>query len=209
MGEATGVITLVVFDGYDIMAIYYCCDTDNYEAEIKDRLKELEADEAAYLRWEYCYNKSNVWMASEVDKIDKYDEDGNEIDLEEHPWTLQELYEDMTNYSFFLYPYYVTVTAKGKERNVGEFYKLENAVSFARELDRKGIRGIDVRQYAHDIEEPNWDGCTEHDSFEWKEPIRLDGRKVRIVFDDGEVEDIFGEITFAEENRIHIVTNLS
>ena len=37
------------------------------------------------------------------------------------------------------------------------------------------------------------------------DPIQLDGRKVRIVFEDGKTEDIFGEITFAEEDRIHIV----
>ena len=39
------------------------------------------------------------------------------------------------------------------------------------------------------------------------EELKLDGRKVRIVFEDGKTEDILGEITMAEENRIHIVTD--
>lgn len=37
------------------------------------------------------------------------------------------------------------------------------------------------------------------------EELKLDCRKVRIVFEDGKTEDIHGEITMAEENRIHIV----
>lgn len=203
MAEATGEVTLVLFNEHDIVAIYYC-ESDDYEAEIKARLKELKADENAYLGWESGYNKNTVWKASEVDQIDKYDEDGNEIDLAEQPWTLEELYEDMTACSFFLYPYYVAVTADGEDKNVGEFYKLENAEAFARELDKKGIAEIEIRQYACDIEEPDWDGCMDHDSFEWKEPVKLEGRKVRIVFEDGEVADITGIITLAEENRIHI-----
>ena len=33
----------------------------------------------------------------------------------------------------------------------------------------------------------------------------LEGKKVRIVFDDGTIADITGEIVFTEDNRIHIV----
>ena len=37
-----------------------------------------------------------------------------------------------------------------------------------------------------------------------KQETDLEGKKVRIVFNDGTIADITGEIVFAEDNRIHI-----
>lgn len=38
-----------------------------------------------------------------------------------------------------------------------------------------------------------------------KQETELEGKRVRIVFEDGTVADITGEIVLAEENRLHIV----
>ena len=44
----------------------------------------------------------------------------------------------------------------------------------------------------------------ELDSLEWQQK-ELEGRRVRIVFEDGTIADITGEIVLADENRIHII----
>lgn len=204
MDGETGVVTLVLFDGDEIKAIYWC--DDDYEPEIAKRLNELKDDPMAYFGWKSGYNNYTVWRASEWDKIDKYDEDGNEVDLKEHPWTLQDFYEDMKPCSYILRPYYVYAIAHtGDDIVVGTFYEEENAKKFARGFAEAWKGEVEIRQYENDIEDEDWDGCLDHETIEWKEPLRLDGRKVRIVFEDGKTDDIFGEITFTEEDRIHIV----
>ena len=207
MDDYTGNVTLVLFDfkgtKEEIKAIYYC--DENYEAELMERFNELDADPMAYFGWKSGYNQYTVWRASEVDRLDKYDEEGEEVDLEEHPWTLEELYKWMTDCSMLQKPYYVyAIDRFGDERTVGKFYIEENAKGFARGFALAWKGEIEIRQYDNDIEDDDWDGCMDHETIEWKEPPRLDGRNVRIVFDDGETADILGEITLAENGRIHI-----
>lgn len=44
-------------------------------------------------------------------------------------------------------------------------------------------------------------GC---DTIEWEVPFCFEGCKVCIVFENNESDDLFGEITMAEDNRLHI-----
>lgn len=206
MDVGTGCVTLSLFDGDEVKAIYWC--GEDYEAEIAERFKELDADPMAYFGWKSGYNTYTVWRASEIDKLDKYDEDGEEVDLKEHPWTLRELYQWTADWSEVLLPYYVVaIDENGDETTAGRYYIEDNAKKFADGFSKAWKWGIEIRQYDEDIEDDDWDGCLDHTTIDWTRPLNIDGKKVRIVFDDGETADIFGEITFAEENRIHIVIN--
>ena len=204
--DAIGNVTIVLSDGDEVKAIYWC--DEDYETEIVERFKELDADPMAYFGWKSGYNNYTVWRASEIDHLDKYDEDGEEVDLKEHPWTLHELFEHMTDWSHKLNPLYVVaIDENGDETTAGRFYSEDNAKKFADGFSKAWKWGIEIRQYDKDIEDDNWDGCLDHTTIDWTRPLNIDGKKVRIVFDDGETADIFGEVTFAEENRIHIVIN--
>ena len=85
---------LAVFDGTDVVAILYTFDRN----EIDEAVESLKRNPAAYLGWD-CYTAENVAELTIADGIEKYDDDGNQIDITENPWTLQELYEDLRNYS--------------------------------------------------------------------------------------------------------------
>lgn len=52
--------------------------------------------------------------------------------------------------------------------------------------------------------EVRMDGCMDHDTIEWEVPFCFEGCKVRIVFENNESDYLFGEITMAEDNRLHI-----
>ena len=86
---------LAVFDGTDVVAILYTFDRN----EIDEVVEELKGNRTAYFGWNHCYNTENVVESTIADGIEKYDEDGNAIDITENPWTLQELYDDLRNYS--------------------------------------------------------------------------------------------------------------
>lgn len=86
---------LAVFDGTDVVAILYTFDRN----EIDRAVEELRGNRTAYFGWNHCYNTENVAERTIADGIEKYDEEGNAIDITENPWTLQELYEDLRNYS--------------------------------------------------------------------------------------------------------------
>lgn len=85
---------LAIFDGRDVVAILYTFDRN----EIDEAVESLKRNPAAYLGWN-CYTAENVAELTISDGIEKYDDDGNQIDITENPWTLQELYEDLRNYS--------------------------------------------------------------------------------------------------------------
>lgn len=204
--QATGSVTMALFNGDEVIALYYAGNADDdFYGEIREKVAELKKNDRAYENWFACYHKGNVEKASTVDNIEKYDEGGEPIDLKEHPWTLQELYEWATDYSVLLNPYYVVTNCHGDEVTSLPFFTLEEAVGKARELHRYfPTMSIEVRQYEADIEDDDWDGCMDHETFEWEEPVRLDGHKVRIVFDNGGIADITGVITLVDEDRIHI-----
>ena len=88
-------IDLVVFEGTDVVAILYTFDWN----EVDRAVEELKGNRKAYLGWNQCYTAENVAELTIADGIEKYDDDGNQIDITENPWTLQELYEDLRNYS--------------------------------------------------------------------------------------------------------------
>lgn len=204
--DYTDLTSLVLIEDDQVVAIYYC--DDDYEKEVEDRLGELEADPMAYLGWKSGYNKYTVWRASEEDRIDKYDEDGNEVDLKEHPWTLQELYDDIIENSVLLRPFYVCNITDDGVKNVRGFYNLDKAKNLAREMSQRANGIVEVRQYEDSLDDDKWDGFTDYATFDWKEPVHLDGRKVKIIFvEDGEIAEIDGVIVLAEEDRIHIVRN--
>lgn len=203
--EMVGYATLILFENDEPVALYWC-ESDDYEAELNERFAELKADPKAYLRWESGYNNDTIWKASEVDCIDKYDEEGEEVDLQEHPWTLKELCEADMRDSCQMNPLHVVkIHPSGDEETARIFYEEENAKKFARTLAETFDGKVEIRAYDHDVDDDDWDGCMDHKTIPYELPPRLDGRKVRIVFEGGEIADIFGEITFAEENRIHIV----
>lgn len=85
-------VDLVVFNGSDVVAIYYA-------DEIGDVMEKIDIlankDDKAYLEWDYCYHTDNVAEATVTDNVEKCDEDGNPVDITEHPWTMEELYDDL------------------------------------------------------------------------------------------------------------------
>lgn len=192
--DAIGNVTIVLSDGYEVKAIYWC--DEDYETEIVERFKELDADPMAYFGWKSGYNTYTVWRASEIDKLDKYDEDGEEVDLKEHPWTLHELFEHMTDWSHRLNPLHiVAIDSNGDERDEATFYGIDHAEEFAEGLVERSGDNVEIRQYDDD---------GNYEVIECKKPLQLTGRRIRIVFEDGKSKDIYGEITLAEEGRIHI-----
>jgi len=91
---------LAVFSGSDVVAILYTFE----ENDINNAINELAENNMAYLGWnDYCYHTENVVEAT----IEKYDDDGNPVDITEHPWTLQELYDDLWEYSELIKEVYI------------------------------------------------------------------------------------------------------
>jgi len=169
----------------------------------------LENDPTAYLTWD-CYHAGNIEKASE-DNIEKYDEDGNPVDLKEHPWTLQELHEDVVGNSWLIKPYYVFETSRYAEYEEGHFYKLEDSVRHARLLwskltdHDKALTTIDIRQFEYAYGSEEWEDCYDHDSFDWHEPYygdpedQLDeeeysGNEMAATLEGEEVTVMFGNI---------------
>lgn len=95
---------LAVFSGSDVVAILYTFE----ENDINNAINELKENNMAYLGWnDYCYHTENVVEATIEDKLEKYDDDGNPVDITEHPWTLQELYDDLWEYSELIKEVYI------------------------------------------------------------------------------------------------------
>lgn len=97
-GVERGDIAAVVLDAQgNVMAI---CYPINGRDDIPKMRHQLKDDSRAYLGWTDCFYASNI---NSLTFVEKHDADGNEIDLKEHPWTLQELYNDVRSYSEMIY----------------------------------------------------------------------------------------------------------
>lgn len=95
----TDVLSLVIFKGNEVIAIY--TPSDITEAEID--IKALAENEEIYHQWgRNCFTRDTVAEYMAEDGIEKYDKDGRSVDLDKYPWTLQELYDDIKTDSILL-----------------------------------------------------------------------------------------------------------
>lgn len=211
--EATqGGLALAVFDeGDELVAVDMLVGSVN-EAMVKEA--QLNSDPNAYIYWDGCYHAGNIEKTID-DNIEKYDEDGNLLDLKEHPWTLQELYDEIVESSVFVKPYYVVVVADSHGEDYAEYicdksYLLDDAIQSARKLwsgcgNRRNL--VYVRQYDYDIEGVNDWEYYPYESFNWKEDANgnmaseLEGKTVTITY--GNIS-INGYVVLVEDGVMHI-----
>ena len=95
----TDILSLVVFRGNEIIAIYEATERNDVEQVINVL---AENEEAYHDLGRNCYTRDTVAEYMAEDGIEKYDEEGNSINLDDHPWTLQELYEEVKSDSCLL-----------------------------------------------------------------------------------------------------------
>ena len=83
--EGRGYFALVILKDNDVVGI---CDVRS-AFEAGEKVAEMKKNRDAYKGWVSCLREDNVADCT----MDKYDDNGDPVDVSKHPWTLEELYE--------------------------------------------------------------------------------------------------------------------